>query len=68
MVVQGYSQEPYTNGKVRMNTSKGYIEIELWTKETPKACRNFIQLFAGLEGYYNNTIFHRLVPGFIIQG
>lgn len=44
----------------------GEIEIELWTKETPKACRNFIQLI--MEGYYNNTSFHRLIPGFMIQG
>ncbi|KAG5519029.1 hypothetical protein PMAC_002560 [Pneumocystis sp. 'macacae'] len=65
-MAQVYSQEPYTNGKVCINTNKGNIEIELWGKETPKACRNFIQLC--MEGYYDNTIFHRLVPGFIIQG
>ncbi|EMR09263.1 hypothetical protein PNEG_02597 [Pneumocystis murina B123] len=64
--MQVYNQEPYTNGKVRINTTKGEIEIELWGKETPKASRNFIQLC--MEGYYNNTIFHRLVSGFIIQG
>ncbi|KTW26609.1 hypothetical protein T552_02618 [Pneumocystis carinii B80] len=64
--MQVYNQEPYTNGKVRLNTTKGEIEIELWGKETPKASRNFIQLC--MEGYYNNTIFHRLVSGFIIQG
>jgi peptidyl-prolyl cis-trans isomerase SDCCAG10 len=38
----------------------------LWSKETPKACRNFVQLC--LEGYYDNTIFHRIVPGFVVQG
>ena len=47
-------------------TSKGELDIELWCDETPRACRNFIQLC--LEGYYDNTIFHRLVPGFMIQG
>lgn len=47
-------------------TSVGDIEIELWAKETPKTCRNFIQLC--LEGYYDNTIFHRIVKGFIAQG
>lgn len=40
--------------------------MELWTKEAPKACRNFIQLC--MEGYYNGTIFHRVVKGFIAQG
>jgi peptidyl-prolyl cis-trans isomerase SDCCAG10 len=49
-----------------LKTSKGDIDIELWTKETPKTCRNFIQLC--MEGYYNDTIFHRVVKGFICQG
>jgi peptidyl-prolyl cis-trans isomerase SDCCAG10 len=44
----------------------GDVSVELWCKETPMACRNFIQLC--MEGYYDNTIFHRVVPGFIVQG
>jgi len=58
--------EPATNGKVVLRTSAGDIDIELWPKETPLACRNFVQLC--MENYYDATIFHRLVPGFIIQG
>ncbi|ORX73773.1 cyclophilin-like protein [Linderina pennispora] len=61
-----YISEPPTNGKVILETTAGDIEIELWPKECPKACRNFIQL--GLEGYYDNTQFHRIVPGWIVQG
>ncbi|XP_015704284.1 spliceosome-associated protein CWC27 homolog [Coturnix japonica] len=61
-----YIQEPPTNGKVLLRTTAGDIDIELWSKEAPKACRNFIQLC--MEEYYNNTIFHRVVPGFIVQG
>ncbi|XP_026742018.1 spliceosome-associated protein CWC27 homolog isoform X2 [Trichoplusia ni] len=61
-----YIQEPPALGKVLLKTSAGEIDIELWTKEAPKACRNFIQLC--MEGYYNGTIFHRVVPGFIVQG
>ncbi|KAM9253829.1 spliceosome-associated protein CWC27 homolog isoform 1-T1 [Dugong dugon] len=61
-----YIQEPPTNGKVLLKTTAGDIDIELWSKEAPKACRNFIQLC--LEAYYDSTIFHRVVPGFIIQG
>lgn len=61
-----YIQEPPTNGKVLLKTSAGEIDIELWSKEAPKACRNFVQLC--MEGYYNGTIFHRVVPEFIIQG
>lgn len=52
--------------QVLLYTSCGEIEIELWSKETPKACRNFVQLC--LEGYYDGTIFHRIVPGFVVQG
>ncbi|XP_066109689.1 spliceosome-associated protein CWC27 homolog isoform X2 [Saccopteryx bilineata] len=61
-----YIQEPPTNGKVLLKTTAGDIDIELWSKEAPKACRNFIQLC--LEAYYDKTIFHRVVPGFIVQG
>lgn len=61
-----YIQEPATSGKVILKTTLGDIEIELWSKEAPKACRNFIQLC--LEGYYKGTIFHRVVKGFIAQG
>ncbi|CAH1774256.1 unnamed protein product [Owenia fusiformis] len=61
-----YIQEPPTNGKVLVVTSCGDIDIELWSKETPKAARNFIQLC--LEGYYDGTLFHRVIPDFIVQG
>lgn len=44
-----------------ISTSVGDIDIELWSKEAPKACRNFVQLC--LERYYDNTIFHRIVKG-----
>lgn len=61
-----YITEPPTKGKVVLHTTVGDLDIELWPKETPKACRNFVQLC--LEGYYDNTIFHRIIKGFIVQG
>ncbi|KAG0238979.1 Peptidyl-prolyl isomerase cwc27 [Actinomortierella wolfii] len=61
-----YLLEPHTSGKVVLHTTQGDIDIELWPKEAPKACRNFVQLC--MEGYYDDTIFHRIVAGFIIQG
>ncbi|XP_012725075.2 spliceosome-associated protein CWC27 homolog [Fundulus heteroclitus] len=61
-----YIQEPPTSGKVLLKTTAGDIDIELWSKEAPKACRNFVQLC--MEGYYDGTIFHRVVQEFIIQG
>ena len=61
-----YIPEPPTTGKVILVTSHGELDIELWSRETPLACKNFIQLC--LEGYYDKNIFHRLIPGFMIQG
>ncbi|KAL1552328.1 cytochrome P450 monooxygenase 57 [Salvia divinorum] len=61
-----YVLEPPTKGKVILTTSKGPLDIELWPKEAPKAVRNFVQLC--LEGYYDNTIFHRVIKSFLIQG
>lgn len=60
-----YSTEPKTSGAVTLNTTYGPLRIELWGKECPMACRNFIQLC--LEGYYDGSPFHRLVPGFCLQ-
>ncbi|OAD59779.1 Peptidyl-prolyl cis-trans isomerase CWC27 like protein [Eufriesea mexicana] len=60
-----YMQEPATKGKVVMKTTVGDIELELWAKETAKAYRNFIQLC--MEGYWDDTIFHRIIKGFITQ-
>eukprot|EP01026_Neomeris_dumetosa_P064525 TRINITY_DN6150_c1_g2_i5.p1 TRINITY_DN6150_c1_g2~~TRINITY_DN6150_c1_g2_i5.p1 ORF type:complete len:590 (-),score=74.95 TRINITY_DN6150_c1_g2_i5:881-2650(-) len=61
-----YSLEPPTQGKVILTTNFGNVEIELWAKEAPKATRNFVQLC--LEGYYDKTIFHRIIKDFIVQG
>ncbi|MCJ1302937.1 Peptidyl-prolyl isomerase cwc27 [Hypocenomyce scalaris] len=61
-----YNLEPQPTAKIVLKTTSGDILLELFAKQTPLASRNFLQLC--LDGYYDNTIFHRLVPGFIIQG
>lgn len=61
-----YNLEPQPTAKVLFETTAGDILLELFVKQTPLTSRNFLQLC--LDGYYNGTIFHRLVPGFIIQG
>jgi len=61
-----YVSEPSTTGKAIVRTDYGDLEVELWCRECPKACRNFLQL--GLEGYYNGTKFHRIIKDFLIQG
>ena len=63
---QLYNLEPQPTAKVILNTTAGDIELELFAKQTPITSRNFLQLC--LDGYYDDTIFHRLVPGFVIQG
>lgn len=48
------------------DTTAGSIVIELNAKETPKTVNNFVHL--ARKGFYNNTIFHRVIKGFMIQG
>jgi cyclophilin family peptidyl-prolyl cis-trans isomerase len=52
--------------KATIDTDKGVIEIELADASAPKATANFIEL--AKKGYYDGVVFHRLVPGFVIQG
>ncbi|HBB37449.1 MAG: peptidylprolyl isomerase [Candidatus Moranbacteria bacterium RIFOXYB1_FULL_44_23] len=49
-----------------LKTSEGEITIELDAKKTPKTANNFISL--SRDGFYNGTIFHRVIEGFMIQG
>ena len=51
---------------VTVSTSMGDITIELYWKHAPKTCKNFAEL--SRKKYYNNTIFHRIIPGFMVQG
>jgi peptidylprolyl isomerase len=51
---------------VVLETNAGEIEIELKTDIAPKACENFKGL--ATKGYYDGTIFHRVIKGFMIQG
>jgi cyclophilin family peptidyl-prolyl cis-trans isomerase len=52
--------------KATIDTDKGVIEIELHMEDAPKAAANFVDL--ANKGYYDGIVFHRLVPGFVIQG
>lgn len=58
--------DPKRKYKALLTTSKGKIDIELFANETPKTVNNFV--FLAKEGFYNNTIFHRVMKGFMIQG
>ncbi|PPJ53764.1 hypothetical protein CBER1_04563 [Cercospora berteroae] len=61
-----YNLEPQPTAKVILNTTSGDLQLEIFAKQCPLAARNFLQHC--LDGYYNNTVFHRLIPGFIVQG
>ena len=51
---------------VILHTSRGDIKIDLDADNAPKTVENFLQYVR--EGFYDNTIFHRVIDGFMIQG
>ena len=54
------------NPTVLLETSSGDILVELFSEQAPATVANFLQYVD--EGFYKNTIFHRVIPGFMIQG
>src|ERR1700719_3621670 len=71
---QGYPGEPFptrpftTQGTpmILFETTLGDFKIEFFEKEAPLSVANFRKYIDG--GFFNGTIFHRIVPGFVIQG
>jgi len=51
---------------VKLETSLGDITLELYPDQAPKTVANFLQYVK--EGFYNGTIFHRVINGFMVQG
>ncbi|MBT4357011.1 MAG: peptidyl-prolyl cis-trans isomerase [Proteobacteria bacterium] len=51
---------------VEMHTSKGLITLELDAEKAPVTVANFIEYVK--SGHFDGTIFHRVIPGFVIQG
>jgi peptidyl-prolyl cis-trans isomerase B (cyclophilin B) len=52
--------------KVKMQTSMGDVVIELDTEKAPVTAENFLQYVR--DGFYDNTVFHRVINGFMVQG
>ena len=52
--------------KVKIQTSMGDLVIELDAEKAPLTAENFLQYVR--EGFYDNTIFHRVIDGFMVQG
>lgn len=51
---------------VKLETNLGDIVLELYPDQAPGTVQNFLQYVA--DGHYDQTIFHRVVPGFVVQG
>ena len=54
------------NPRVELTTSLGSMVLELYPDKAPVTVENFIQYVN--DGYYDGTIFHRVIPGFMVQG
>lgn len=61
-----YTTEPPPTASATLHTTFGPIHIALFANQTPLTCKNFLQHC--LDNYYAGTIFHRIVPDFIVQG
>jgi peptidyl-prolyl cis-trans isomerase B (cyclophilin B) len=63
----GNSGQPASNPKVKVEMDDGsYFVMELYPEFAPKTVENFVCLVN--KGFYNGLTFHRIVPGFVIQG
>jgi peptidyl-prolyl cis-trans isomerase B (cyclophilin B) len=51
---------------VKLETEAGNIELEFFPATSPETVRNFLQIVS--KGFYDTTIFSRVVPGFVVQG
>ena len=66
LVVPGVSQAADRDAHVAIDTKFGTIEIKLLPYVAPKHVTNFVHLIK--LGFYDGTLFHRVIPGFMIQG
>jgi len=62
----GYAQQDADNPQVTIHTNHGDIRLELYPLEAPISVENFLQ-YAN-DGFYDGTIFHRIISHFMIQG
>jgi cyclophilin family peptidyl-prolyl cis-trans isomerase len=61
-----FGQSLRSNPMIKMTTTLGEITIELRADKAPETVRNFLEYVE--SGFYDGTIFHRVVPGFVVQG
>lgn len=61
-----FSSHAFAETKVILKTNYGDITLKLYDKKAPKSVANFLEYVN--SGFYNGTIFHRVIDGFMIQG
>jgi peptidyl-prolyl cis-trans isomerase A (cyclophilin A)/peptidyl-prolyl cis-trans isomerase B (cyclophilin B) len=61
-----HAAAPAANPQVEVRTNMGNFVIELYPENAPNTVQNFLQYVK--DGHYNGTIFHRVIPNFMIQG
>lgn len=62
----GVNDMTHAETTVKMQTSKGSITLELFEDKAPVTVENFVAY--ARDGFYDGTVFHRVIPGFMIQG
>src|SRR5262249_56952024 len=65
-VISRVTRAPRKDDMIHFETSHGTFTVELFPKEAPITVENFLRYVD--EGHFDGTIFHRIVPGFVIQG
>jgi peptidyl-prolyl cis-trans isomerase B (cyclophilin B) len=58
--------DPKKKYSAKLDTSKGLIVCDLFAKDAPKTVNNFV--FLAREGFYDGTVFHRVIADFMVQG
>lgn len=69
LAIAGMAQQTWAetvNPKVLLETNHGEIVLELYPEKAPDTVKNFLRYVQ--DGFYNDTIFHRVIKGFMIQG
>jgi cyclophilin family peptidyl-prolyl cis-trans isomerase len=66
LVTAGVCMAAAANPRVEMETSKGKFVIELFPEKAPETVKNFLNYVDA--NFYDGTIFHRVIPNFMIQG
>ena len=66
LVMSGVTTAFAANPIVEMSTSLGTVRMELYADKAPKTVENFLQYVK--DRFYDGTVFHRVIPGFMVQG